>query len=66
MCIRDRSGTVAAAIGYLLPGQDHIVQFVQTVNAGFNVLNSRMAYFPTNKMKGTYRPCLEEQDEAIN
>ena len=55
------TGTVFAAIEYLLPGQGRVVKFVQTVNAGFSVLNSRMPYPPTNKMKSTYINCLEEK-----
>ena len=60
------SGTVAAAIGYLLPGQGHVVKLVQTVNAGFDVLNSRMLHHPTNKVKSGYGTYLEDQDEALN
>ena len=73
MCIRDShkaeellSGTVAVAIGFLLPGQGHVIEFVQTVNDGFDMLNSRMPHHSTNKIKSTYGTCLEVQDEALN
>ena len=32
-------GTVAGDIVYLLPGQGHVEEFVQTDNAGFDMLN---------------------------
>ena len=59
-------GTVAGASGYLLPGQGDVVEILQTVNPGFNVLNSGMPHHSTIKIKSAYGTCLEEQDEALN
>ena len=57
---------MAAVIGFLLPGQGHVVEFVQTVKAGLDVINLRMPNHFNNYMKSPYGTCLKKQDEAVN
>lgn len=58
------SGTMASAIGYLCENQEHVKCFLQTVNDGFDVLNSRTPMHP-NKLKSGYGMFQNEQNEAL-
>ncbi|XP_039300398.1 uncharacterized protein LOC120355776 [Nilaparvata lugens] len=60
------SRTVAKAISYILPGNDHVVDFLTTVNDGFDVLNSRIPHHPNNKLKSGYGTSLELQNSVLN
>lgn len=58
------SGTMASAIGYLLENQEHAQHFVQTINDGFDVLNSRCPN-DVNPIKCAYGINFEEQEAAL-
>ena len=60
------SGTVAKAIFHKFPLEKHMSEFIDVVNDGFDVLNSRAPMHPTCNMKSAYGISPSSQEEALN
>lgn len=55
---------MASAVGYLYKDQEHVQNFLQTINDGFDVMNARIPdHF--NKLKSAFGMHIDEQNAAL-